>query len=144
MVAAMVTMAGCHRSLIQPYLWLVATYLPPKGSRRFYGRDLVGQPARASCQPQPAADSRACRRSQPADTSQASQPVITPYNYHTIVLNHTKMFKWKRPIASVSLTKRAEIYLTPERIEQPPSWLLTRRHYRLYHCVIGSLSLHLY
>ena len=36
----MVTMAGCHRSLIQPYLWLVATYLPPKGSRRCYGRDL--------------------------------------------------------------------------------------------------------
>ena len=32
----------------QPYLWLVATYLPKKGTQRFYGRDLVGQPARAS------------------------------------------------------------------------------------------------
>ena len=96
-VAAMVTLAGCHRSLIQPYLWLVATYLPPKGLQRFYGRDLVVQPARASCQPQPAADIGrpwlACRRSQPADTSQASQPVITSSNYHTIVLKHTQMLK---------------------------------------------------
>ena len=60
--------------LIQPYLWWVATYLPPKGSRRFYGRDLVAQPARASSQ-QPVAGGQpwlACRRSQPADTSQAS------------------------------------------------------------------------
>ena len=55
---------------------------------------LVGQPARASGQ-QPAASSQrlACRRSQPADTSQASLPVITSYDCHTIVLNHTKMLK---------------------------------------------------
>ena len=72
MVAAMVTVAACHRSLIQPYLWLVATYLLQKGSQRFYGRIIVGQPAAAS---------------------QASQPVITSNNYHTIVVNHTKMFK---------------------------------------------------
>ena len=50
-------------------VWLLA----PKGSRRFYGRDLIAQPARASSQPQhssqwPVAGSQpwlACRRSQP-------------------------------------------------------------------------------
>ena len=89
-------MAGCHRSLIQPYLWLVATYLTPKGSRRFYGRDLVGQPARASASDQrqlPAAASGwpVVAASQP--TQPASQPVITSYNYHNIVLNPAKMLK---------------------------------------------------
>ena len=89
-------MAGCHRSLIQPYLWLVVTYLTPKGSRRFYGRDLVGQPARASASDQrqlPAAASGwpVVAASQP--TQPASQPVITSYNYDNIVLNPAKMLK---------------------------------------------------
>ena len=79
--------------------------------RRFYGGDPVAQPARASSHGWP--------------VGAVSQPTPArgriPSLGRIIIIASYKMLKWKRPTASISLTKRAKINLTEERDKRPRS-----------------------